>query len=434
MAGIIEALAGQATNAIAKAFLISGIAPASTLLLGWRVYEVGPNGLRADIVAAFNADISGLTANGVVLLLALAVTAALFYAARTAVLRGLQSPPTAPLRKYLTHVQVARYWAADAHVRELERRLTPLSLMIDGPPTLGSATTTGPALEHACEVSAAARNHLQALIVSAKNGVVELDSAATSGVEAGLRALYEANWPLSETSAWRGLLQDLDAREVLTRIHADIFRLLHSAKTRQQELPDDERWLKPTRLGNLSSALDDYCERRYGLSTSALWLRLWSILSDTERADVAASQLAVEGMANQTAAFLLLCAGIAATAASAAIQGYAVGAVPGLEWRSVGFLLGYAGLAVGAYRSCVFAFGAVGERVMRLVDLHRLRLIATLGYPSPKSVADELRTFAMLRKFFDGAENDPSSLRPPGWPLEVPKPRSSTSEKSTQTE
>ena len=88
------------------------------------------------------------------------------------------------------------------------------------------------------------------------------------------------------------------------------------------------------------------------------------------------------------------------------------------DWRALAFIAGSLVLAGTFYRTGVFAFGAVSERIVRLVDLQRLRLITGVGYAPPATVDEELQIFRELNDFFgSGNQRDlKRKLTPPPAP------------------
>jgi hypothetical protein len=178
--------------------------------------------------------------------------------------------------------------------------------------------------------------------------------------------------------------------------------------------PDPE-WMMPTRLGNALASLDDYAESRYGLDTTALWLRLWGVLSKEERKEVADAQATVETMIN-------LCVALGVLALMIGI-GSLVGAAGGWHWwdreipalQSAAFAAVAFSLAAMCYWGAVFAVGTYAEHVIRCIDLHRLKLFGTMGFKLPKNVEKERDSLKQLGKFF----NDGASL-PAHWRLVEP--------------
>ena len=77
--------------------------------------------------------------------------------------------------------------------------------------------------------------------------------------------------------------------------------------------------------------------------------------------------------------------------------------------------------AVISYQGAIYAFSTLAEKMVRLVDLHRLQLISALGYKSPATVKEELDILKELNEFFTQSNNSRDPTRPLV-KLEKPKP------------
>ena len=231
-------------------------------------------------------------------------------------------------------------------------------------------------------------------------------------VVTGLRAFFAValDERRDEQAEWRTLYDSRASKEVIDRIRADVFRRLVETTARAQEQPETEEQLAPTLLGNRVAALDDYAESRYGIATSALWTRLWGVLGQAERQEIANAQLRVEMLANMTVAFAFVALLSAGTSIYRAVRVNSTALV--IDWWTVLFAAVCVALTMASYRTAVYAFGGVADGITRLVDLHRVRVLTTFGLESPATFADERAMFGELRTLFANGDATALASRP----------------------
>ena len=103
------------------------------------------------------------------------------------------------------------------------------------------------------------------------------------------------------------------AAAFLKNLTQDIRRDWDQAYARNNEYARDI-WIYPTVIGNHLAALDDYAQRRYGITTDTIWERLWWALPTRVKEEVSDARLAIEVAINLEAAFLIAAVTIAGTA------------------------------------------------------------------------------------------------------------------------
>jgi hypothetical protein len=269
------------------------------------------------------------------------------------------------------------------------------------PPPRWLTASVPPSSPGACPRSLEAREVLRRL-ASHTSGVAEptrreLDCICSALLE--LRCLAANPVRLTkareETAAWRSFLRTVpEAVPFLVRMRRAVTRELDIAFLRLRRFPD-EQWMQPTALGNRLAALDDYAGKRYGIDTSTMLTRVMGVASADERSEIADAQLRVEVLVLLAAALLLLAAAIVgAWWRAEPIRPYRV------DWRTIGTILALVTTSTLSYRAAITAFGAVQERVERLVDLRRLDVLSALGYQAPETVAEEKQQFEELHRFF----------------------------------
>jgi hypothetical protein len=403
----------QFGTALGKGFLLSGIVPAAVYLLGWRWYHHGSRGLTASLSGLLDSETTTLSA------FALVAVGLLFFAGRSFfvhVLQNLPGPLLRGLRERLVAEKIARHRKLDCERERLLWQLTAL----DWPqgkegfvnPAFIPAWAAADFADYPAEqASRSGRRELSYLARSTRSQAVLCSSEETRRVADGIWALYRwgAKSPnavryLAEVAAWRELLASHEVngrlREVRRTVHArwaDVFR-------ESQSFPE-ESWQCPTVLGSHLASLEMYAERRYAIDTSALWVRLWGVLTAEERTQIGDAQLRVE-------ALVTLSVALAALAGTVVLSwllgerpvpdaGFSVGVfvLHGMRW-AIAVVAASVVLSILTYHSAVFAYRGLAEGIIRLVDLNRLKLLTALGYPLPKTVSAELGLWKELRGFF----------------------------------
>lgn len=153
-------------------------------------------------------------------------------------------------------------------------------------------------------------------------------------------------------------------------------------------------WVRPTRFGNVLSAIDDYTERRYGIDTKTLWVRLLGVLPDLAREDVRQARDTVSALVNIVCALgivtlLVLCLEIAEIL-------HTIGRPLSWDVEVMVLLLVAALGSYTSYRSSVMSLATLGDTMARWIDLRRLHLIRAVGSHQPPTVKAEFILFKHL--------------------------------------
>lgn len=409
MAGsILDALISQARAAISRAYMVAGLVPALVVALGWQL-----NGARSLAALQKNLEplltlkTTALPAAALVNVIAVALLGALFYGGRGLVLRLLQDGPRGALsfvRRELIERQVKRWWASRHRQAGDEHHLNVLNHLVrldftfveEQPPARASTVVD-------LTRSVNARRYITEVVKLESQGGWNDDPLDVTLVVAGLHAFYSAppDKRATEADEWQRLYETEKPQEVIDRIRAAMFRRVVESTAKAQEQPEQEEQLAPTLLGNRVAALDDYAERRYGIATSTLWTRLWGVLGQAERQEIANAQLRVEMLANMAVAFAAVAVLVAVGSVYRAVRVTGMALV--IDWWAVAFTLACLGLALAAYKSAVYAFGGVADGIIRLVDLHRVRVLMTFGLAPPETFEEERAMFRELNAFFSNA-------------------------------
>jgi hypothetical protein len=210
--------------------------------------------------------------------------------------------------------------------------------------------------------------------------LVVSSAAVLESLEPAFLRLLEGYWPdmaeadrVKRTAAWRERYEQLNARwrQLARRFNhlSDVERYEYRKLDRDLALfPEDPGRIMPTRLGNVMVAAELHCQRRYGLAAALMWSRLWLILPDDVRKEVAAAQhafnLRIRGCAWSLAIGLL---------GFIAPLFFAISLITTL-W---------------SYRQAVAAGSAFGQVVSAAYDLHARDLVRGFGMePAPGDVLD----------------------------------------------
>lgn len=191
-----------------------------------------------------------------------------------------------------------------------------------------------------------------------------------------IKAAYKANQPLRTTTAH---LNALALRE-WTTAYTDLM----------EYFPSDERWLRPTQLGNIISVLELHPLDRYGINLGSLWPRLMHVISEGAR-------LRIEE-ANTYLDFTVLMSLLSLASAVIAVVAGFYGPVRSLALRILlpFFLLMSFWLF---YRLAIQATRTFGIQILAVVDLFRLKLLDALDIQRPDTPAEEREIWNELRYF-----------------------------------
>jgi hypothetical protein len=170
-------------------------------------------------------------------------------------------------------------------------------------------------------------------------------------------------------------LKDLEEKQQLDDSQ---YRILAELEDWVHWHPARSRDLLPTSLGNILSARERSPQRKYGLDSVICWPRLWPLLPETVRSDLAGARAALDRMAE-------LCFwGVLFLTWSLLVPWAALIAV---LWMI---------LAYGMIRQAAMAYGELLEAAF---DLHRLSLYDAIGWPRPAAIDDEKRLGGQLTEF-----------------------------------
>ncbi|HZC99779.1 MAG TPA: hypothetical protein VFA46_06180 [Actinomycetes bacterium] len=159
--------------------------------------------------------------------------------------------------------------------------------------------------------------------------------------------------------------------------------------------PENERWLRPTRLGNMVAALEYAVFKRYWISLTDLWPRMLHVVADDVRSRVEDANAYVD--------FTLMMSFLSAGTVGVALVAIDTG--PARSWALRALLVALPLVASWLfYQLAMSATRAFAEHVRAAVDLFRLDLLDALSIERPRIPADEQPIWDELERFIAGAD------------------------------
>jgi hypothetical protein len=160
---------------------------------------------------------------------------------------------------------------------------------------------------------------------------------------------------------------------------AEQFAALASTDVRRRRRPRREMDYMPTRTGNILRAAEEQPERKYGLNSVIVWPRLWLLLPDSVRQELATARTALDTSVSSVVWGLLFCL-------------FAF-------WTPLALV---AGLGVAVSAAAFWVPGRAetfGDLMEAAYDLYRVSLYEQLRWPLPKDAEDEASMGAMLTEY-----------------------------------
>lgn len=220
-------------------------------------------------------------------------------------------------------------------------------------------------------------------------------------LDLSIRTVKKKEKLIEELENWK---TDVEANpqmaKVLERISGYVIRSINEKyRILNNRYPPHGSLLRPTAIGNKIAALDTYAEDRYGIESGLLWTRLWGVLDDEQRKPVAAAQLSVFMLVNLSMACLVLVLLVLFGEVEDFFR-FLWGADLKTDWNVVFVVAGGVFALMLFYAMAVASMDTVIEQYIRLIDLHRGKLIKQLGFAPPVSPTRERALFSELSKFY----------------------------------
>jgi hypothetical protein len=210
-----------------------------------------------------------------------------------------------------------------------------------------------------------------------------------------------------------------DLRRAFEAFQTEVQHEYDEAATRlSRQFPDNERWLRPTRLGNVAVVQELYPLDRYGIELSELWPRIKEVIPKETCARVEEANIYLD--------FTVLMSLCALLGALLAVGAALWGPDRPLGVRIVLPLALLAGFWL-FYQLAIRATLAFGMQVNAAVDLYRFKLLDALSVQRPKTVAEERERWQALRQFLvegidpgDELQFKGDGSKPPAEPASAP--------------
>jgi len=211
----------------------------------------------------------------------------------------------------------------------------------------------------------------------------------------------------AEQLRWNKHPISTDVRKLFVALEGHASRKYLPIFMRLQGFPES-RWLKPTVLGNELAALDSYADRRYGLDTSSLWIRIQQIIPLEAKKTVEDARLNVETSLNLATAVAVLTIMVATSAVVNSWRALQKRPVE-VDWQTVAVLCVFVILVRGFYGAAVFSARNFREKIIGLIDIYALALVQKMGF-RPKTVQELQDLYTHLNEFFLTASKLPGNL------------------------
>ncbi len=188
--------------------------------------------------------------------------------------------------------------------------------------------------------------------------------------------LFEGYWTESNLSRW--------ARKRQTARRDKL-----SDSARYQRFPVNSNLVKPTRLGNVLVAAEEYPHQLYRLDAVLWWPRLAALLPETLRTQIDAALTPMLAMLNLSLMLMVLTAGTGATLIWAHRW----------WWQLACVLVAELLLARLCYLAASIQAEDYGATVRVAFDLHRFDLLKQMHIPLPDSLFNERLLWEMLNRW-----------------------------------
>jgi hypothetical protein len=151
------------------------------------------------------------------------------------------------------------------------------------------------------------------------------------------------------------------------------------AELTRRRLPPEPAQYMPTRTGNILRAAEAWPDRKYGLNSVIVWPRLWLLLPDSVREELAAARAGLDSAVSAVVWGLLFCL-------------FAF-------WTPCALLIGLL-VAIGAAAFWVPSRAETfGDLMEAAYDLYRISLYQQLRWPLPQGPDDEVATGKALTEY-----------------------------------
>jgi hypothetical protein len=191
------------------------------------------------------------------------------------------------------------------------------------------------------------------------------------------------------TVRWAGISTLLTALEARNRQRPDLEQYWKTLGLRlNQELPDSEDLILPTRLGNTIRSFEYYPDLRYGMDAVTLWPRLIGVIDQDYAAAIEEAKSSFDFVLNCSLLSVALAIGLLLAGLMSCLPFTSFDLF--IPWLLK--ILFFAASAQAAYTISIQRAAAWGDLVKSAFDLYRWPLLKRLGYDELPSTVDQERS------------------------------------------
>jgi hypothetical protein len=193
-------------------------------------------------------------------------------------------------------------------------------------------------------------------------------------------------------------------RDAVARLHEWADREWRSAYSEQKAtFPERERWMRPTRLGNIAMVHEIGPMDRYGINLSAIWPRLWHVLPAEARQRIEDANIYLD--------FTVIMSLLSFISGGFAIYSAFYGPAGRNTITRVLLILACFASFWAFYQLAIQATRGFGVEAQAAVDAYRLKLLDLIGLERPANADEEKRIWTELRYFISQGDQPKTGVR-----------------------
>ncbi len=423
---MVQSLIGKIPEKLSKAFLHTGLIP--TLLLLFIIFSY-QNGFDYILQKVSSIDDDNWIDNAFWTILIITILAIAFFSLKELFFNFFERLPwgiISPLRNYLIQKNIKKREKLINIQQELEYKLTIIT-WYKKRKSAGSGKIPMPFEQPMFKPQFVNHVDVKDAIKSSKslmkiltefdqrkyyypaafeiNKIIKLMSSFYVG---GKSNYNESNYQ-TEITSFRNLIeQKPKIINILKRCENHLYREMEFSYGNKYKYPLGA-WVRPTKFGNRVASIDDYTKLRYGIYTSVIWGRVWTLLNPADKSEVSETRLKMETYLNLIVSTII--SGLMVFIF--AFQGwwnavvYVVNQKSSLEvlvnlsidWISLIYFVATALLLYVFHGQLLFAVDGFKEKITSLIDMKRLLVLKAMGF-KVETVEGEKEIFSKLQKFF----------------------------------
>ncbi|HEV2834998.1 MAG TPA: hypothetical protein VGW58_06760 [Pyrinomonadaceae bacterium] len=192
-------------------------------------------------------------------------------------------------------------------------------------------------------------------------------------------------------------------RDAVERLYTSADREWRSIYSHLNATFPDERWIRPTRLGNVAMVQETGPLHRYGINLSAIWPRLMHVLPPEARQRIEDANIYLD--------FTIIMSLLSFISASVAIYSTFYAPAGRSTFTKVVLIVACFAGFWAFYKLAIQATRGFGVEVQSAVDTYRLKLLDLLGLERPADAEKERRIWTHLRYFYSQGDLPTEGVR-----------------------